>query len=125
MTASAWMIAVWMVAASVTSWLGVVAVVGWKAGIEVFCGMLGPLAAASGTSLVTERIYKRRPESLTRLMMAAFLGKMIFFGAYVAVMLRVLSLRPVPFVTSFIFYFIVLYLTEALYLRRLFSGRSP
>jgi hypothetical protein len=47
---------------------------------------------------------------------------MVFFGAYVAVMLAVLRLRPIPFVLSFTGYFIGLYLMEALYLRRLFTS---
>ena len=49
-------------------------------------------------------------------MMAAFAAKMVFFGAYVAVMLQGrLRVRPVPFVASFTAYFIALYLVEALY----------
>ena len=48
----------------------------------------------------------------------------IIFGAYVVVILAVLRFRPVPFVASFTGYFIVLYLIEALYLKRLFSERS-
>ena len=57
-------------------------------------------------------------------MIAAFAVKMVFFGAYVAVMLRRLSLRPVPFVVSFTAYFIALYLIEALSLQRLFAGSA-
>jgi hypothetical protein len=53
---------------------------------------------------------------------AGFAIKLVFFGAYLTVGLRVLSLRPVPFVVSFTGYFIVLYLIEALYLKRLFWG---
>ena len=37
-------------------------------------------------------------------------------------MLRVLALRPVPFVLSFTSYFIALHATEALFMRRLFAG---
>ena len=44
-----------------------------------------------------------------------------FFGAYVAVMLEVIGLRPTVFVVSFTSYFIALYLIEALLLRRLFT----
>ena len=55
-------------------------------------------------------------------MVQAFAGKLVFFGAYVAVMLKVLSLPPVPFVVGFTTYFIALHLTEALLLRRLFAG---
>ena len=48
--------------------------------------------------------------------------KMLFFGTYVALMLRVVGLQPLPFVVSFTGYFIALYLTEALLMRRLFAG---
>ena len=37
-------------------------------------------------------------------------------------MLEVVGVRPVPFVVSFTGYFIALYLTEALLMRRLFAG---
>jgi uncharacterized membrane protein len=46
----------------------------------------------------------------------------VFFGGYVAVMLKGLHLRPVPFTVSFSSYFIALHFVEALLLRRLFAG---
>ena len=58
-------------------------------------------------------------------MIAAFAAKMVFFGAYVAVMLLALALRPVPFVASFTAYFIALHLIEALCLKRLFARFAP
>ena len=48
---------------------------------------------------------------------------MVFFGVYVTVMLKVLALRPLPFVVSFTAYFIALHVIEALCLRRLFASR--
>jgi len=45
------------------------------------------------------------------------------FGAYVAVMIRVVALRPVPFIASFTGYLAGLYLMEALYLRHLFRQK--
>jgi hypothetical protein len=113
----------WMAGASVGSWLAATAVLGMRTGVEVLLGMIGPLAVASGTWVMAERIYRRRPERLTAFMIAAFAGKMVFFGAYVAFMVSVLSRRPVPFVASFTSYFIALYLIEALCLRRLFAGK--
>jgi hypothetical protein len=114
----------WMIALSVTSWLCAGLIVDRQTSIEILFGMLGPLAVVSGTWLVTEFIHKRHPELTTPLMASAFAVKMLFFAAYVAVMLRVVLLRPVPFVISFTSYFVALYLMEALYLRRLFSGES-
>ena len=77
---------------------------------------------ATASWMAAERTYRRRPERLTAMMVAAFGVKMVFFGAYVAIALKVLSLRPIPFVISFTGYFIGLHVIEALYLRRLFAG---
>lgn len=112
----------WMVGLSGLSWLVAAVLLDTQARIEVLYGMLGPLAMVSGSWVLMERAYRRSPQRLTAVMVAAFAGKLVFFGAYVAVMLRVLSLRPRTFVASFTGYFITLYLIEALYLRRLFAG---
>jgi hypothetical protein len=48
--------------------------------------------------------------------------KAVFFGAYVVSMLRVVELRPVPFVVSFTGYFIALHVMEAMFMRRLFHS---
>ena len=115
---------VYMAVASITSWIAAAVLVGPGTSFEIFFGMLGPLAAVSGTWLLAEWVYRQHPEQLTGLMAAAFLLKMVFFGLYVAVMLLVMRVRPLPFVVSFTGYFIGLYLMEALYLKRLFSQRS-
>ena len=112
----------WMVGLSGLSWLVAAALLETQARIEVLYGMLGPLAMVSGSWVLMERTYRRVPQRLTAVMAAAFAGKLVFFGAYVAVMLRVVSLRPRTFVASFTGYFIALYLIEALCLRRLFAG---
>ncbi len=92
--------------------------------LEVLFGMVGPLAVAAGSWVLAERTYRRHPERLTSVMVAAFGAKMVFFGAYVAVMLKLLSLRPVPFMLSFTAYFIALHLAEAFSLKRLFAEES-
>ena len=111
-----------MALASLVSTALAVAIVGRQAGSDVVLGMLGPLAAATVSWVLTERTYRRRPERLTAMMATAFFVKMVFFGAYVAVMLKVVGVHPVPFIASFTSYFIALYLTEALLMRRLFAG---
>jgi hypothetical protein len=110
-----------MVAASVASWAGAAVIVDRQTRIEVLFGMLGPLAAVIATWLIAAWAYRQHPAKLTSVMMAAFILKMVFFAAYIAVMLRVAGFRPIPFVGSFTSYFIALYLMEALYLKRLFS----
>ena len=111
-----------MVIGSLGSALLIVGITGRQVGKEVVFGMLGPLVAAGVSWALVERTYLRSPERLTGLMIGGFATKMVFFGGYVAVMLKVLALHPVPFVVSFTGYFIVLYAVEALLMRRLFAG---
>ena len=112
----------WMIAASVLSWLIVAGLAGARANPEVFYGMLGPLAVASVSWMVTERTYTSGPHRLLGVMIKGLAVKAVFFGAYVAGMLRVVGLRPVPFVVSFTSYFIALHVMEALFMRRLFHS---
>lgn len=109
-----------MAAAATLSWAAALLVVGPSVERELLLGMVGPLLATTASWAVAERTYRLRPEALTRVMTAAFGVKILFFGAYVALMLRVVGLRLAPFAASFFSYFIGLYLIEALYFRRLF-----
>jgi hypothetical protein len=111
----------WMAAASVGSAAAIAAVAGRTLAAAVLLGMLAPLLATALSWVVTERIYTRAPEQLTGVMITAFASKMLFFGLYVAVMLKVVGVGPTPFVVSFTGYFIALYLTEALLMRRMFA----
>ena len=104
------------------SWIPIAILSSRQTSVAVLCGMIGPLAAVCGTWFVAERTYHERPRALTGVMLAAFGGKFILFPVYLAVMLRVLELRPVPLVSSFIAYFIVLNFVTALFLRRLLHG---
>ena len=89
-------------------------------GREVWLGMLAPLIVVSASWIVTEQVYRASPARLTSVMIGAFMGKLVFFGIYVAVVVGVLGARPVPFVASFAGYFIALHMIEALWLKRLF-----
>jgi hypothetical protein len=112
----------WMAAASAMSAALAVVVAGPGYAPEILFGLFGPLAETVVSWVVADEVFRRRPERLTAVMITAFAGKLVFFGAYVAVMLEVVSLRPVPFVASFTCYFIALHCVEALALRRLFAG---
>jgi hypothetical protein len=113
----------WMAGVAIGSWLALSAVMG-GANPEAFFGMVGPLLAAGASWLAIERMHTVAPERVMSVMLSAFMAKMMFFGVYVAGMLRVLELRRTPFVVSFTGYFIALYAMEALFLKRLF-GRGP
>ena len=113
----------WIAAAALGSGIVAVAAAGTQLAAEILLGMLAPLAAVLASWVMTERIYRRQPARMTGLMIGAFGVKMIFFGAYVALMIKMVGVRPAPFVASFTGYFVALYLTEALLMRRLFAER--
>lgn len=115
---------VWMALASLASWLAVTAVKA-DANPELLFGMAGPLLAACVSWIAIDRVHAVAPERVMRVMISAFMAKMMFFGVYVAGMLRGLELQRTPFVVSFTVYFVALYAMEALFLKRLFeSGRQ-
>ena len=109
----------WMAGASVASWLAVSALGGDRVNPEALFGMLGPLVSACVAWIAMVRAHRVAPERLTSVMMVGFAVKLLFFGVYVAVMVRVVGLRLVPFVTVFTTYFIALYAMQALFLKRL------
>jgi hypothetical protein len=112
-----------MTAASVVTALIIAVIPGFDSDRELVFGMIAPLAGAALTWVMAARLFPANPERLTSMMMATFLAKIVFFGAYVAIMLKVVMLQPMPFVASFTAYFITLHIVEALYLQRLFAGR--
>jgi len=112
----------WMIGGAVASCAAVAVAAPGESHPELVFGMLGPLASALVTWVVVRRTHRSAPERMTGVMMAGFAARMVFFGAYVVVMLRVLDLSAIPFVISFSGYFIALYATEALFLKRLLDG---
>ena len=93
---------------------------GGRARTEIWLGMLAPLVVAVITWTLTERVYKQHPERLTSVLMKAFAGKLVFFGAYVGLVIGVVRVQPIPFIVSFTTCFIALHLIEALCMKRLF-----
>ena len=110
----------WIAAASALT----AALLGARFGREVWLGMFAPLIVVSVTWVVTERVYKAHPERLTSVMISAFAGKLLFFGAYVGLAIGVLGVKPVPFAASLTGYFIALHVIEALLLKRLFVSSN-
>jgi hypothetical protein len=109
----------WMVAASAAAWLLVTATLSDRANPEALWGIAGPLMGASGSWVAYVRAHESAPERLTRVMITAFALKLMFFSVYVTATMRLLELRPAPFVVSFTAAFIALHAMEAMSLRRL------
>lgn len=114
----------WMLVGSVLSSLVATILIGAEAPavrLAVWLGMIGPLVAALSTWVAVERMFRKQPEKVTGVLIKAFVLKLIFFGGYVAVILKGTGVRPVPFVISFASYFLALHITEAVRLKRLFA----
>ena len=86
---------------------------------EVLVGMAGPVVVAAGFIMMMTRASRRKPEGLTRLLIRAFVTKMVVFGVYVVLATVVMELDVVAFFMSFTLYFVVLYLVEAFYVYQL------
>ena len=110
----------WMAGTCAGAWLVIVAV---APGLnpDALLGMLGPLASALATWIVVARTAATAPEKVTGVMVTGLAVKMVFFGAYVAGMLKGAGLRPAPFMVSFAGSFIALHAMEAGFLRRVFA----
>jgi hypothetical protein len=110
----------WMTGMCAGAWLVLMAVAP-ELNTEALLGMLGPLASALATWIVVARTAAAAPDKVTGVMVTGLAVKMVFFGVYVAGMLKGAGLRPVPFVVSFAGSFIALHAMEAVFLRRLFA----
>jgi hypothetical protein len=109
----------WMLAASGAAWVLVTVTLADRANPEAAWGIAGPLTGAALSWVAYVRAHEAAPERLTRVMITAFALKLIFFSVYVVAAIRLIELRPAPFVVSFTSAFIVLYAMEAFSLRRL------
>jgi hypothetical protein len=91
--------------------------------MELSLGMALPLVLAVGTMTLFERAFDRDPRQLTPLMIKAFGAKLVLVGGYVAIVIGLTELNPIPFIVSFTLYFTGLHLTEAIQLRSLLRVR--
>jgi len=89
-----------------------------------FMGMLAPLIVGIATIVMVERTTRNEPRALTSRMTIAFLAKMLFYAAYVSVVLALVTTTPIPFMVSFTVYFVALQFTEAVYFKTLFTRIS-
>jgi hypothetical protein len=112
----------WMLSGSILTALILTVPVKPEIRLELWIGMLGPLASTVASWIAMQRQYIRRPEGLTALMIKVFAAKMIFFAGYITVLVSSGLVQPVPLVLSFTGYFIALHAVEAFGLRRLQAG---
>lgn len=109
----------WMLSGSVLSSAILTVLLDADIRLEIWIGMLGPLVSALVSWVFMERQYIRNPTGMTSLLIKSFAAKMVFFAGYVTVLLSIGWVQPIPFVVSFMAYFICLHAIEAIGLRRL------
>jgi hypothetical protein len=117
----------WMTAAGAAAWGVATLVAGRPVNPELLLGLVGPLAAADISWIVMARASASGGERLMKTMVRLLGLKMLLFGMYAVVVLRVMDVRPVLFVGSFAGFFVMLHALEAMFLRRLIvqSVRPP
>jgi flagellar biosynthesis component FlhA len=113
-----------LVAVCVTSCGLIATLVTPDAVAAAFMGMLAPLIVGVATIVMVERTTRNEPRALTSRMTIAFLAKMLFYAAYVSVVLALVTTTPIPFMVSFTVYFVALQFTEAVYFKTLFTRIS-
>ncbi len=113
---------VWMIAGGVGTGVVLAAVFGSRVMPELALGLAGPLLSAVVSWQILERTQRSAPERLTNVMIASFGVKVLLFGLYLVVMLKVLALRPMPFMLSFTGYYVALHVVEAVCLKRLLAS---
>ena len=88
---------------------------------ELFLGMIAPLIAGGITIPVMKKTHAADPAALTKFMMKGFLVKIILYGGDVSIIIGFYAFNAVPFILSFIGYFVTLHILEAFYLKSIFK----
>lgn len=89
--------------------------------IEIFLGMIAPLIVGIISIFVLSAIHKKSPERVTNVLIKSFGIKMIFYGMYFIYIFTFYTFNPMPFILSFVGYFVTLHICEALFLRSIFK----
>lgn len=88
---------------------------------EIFLGMMAPLIVGIISILVLSAMHKKSPERVTNVLIKSFGIKMIFYGMYFIYIFTFYTFNPMPFILSFVGYFVTLHICEALFLRSIFK----
>ena len=91
---------------------------------EVVAGMLGPLVAVGVSWTLVKRTARVNRARVHTLMVGGFMVKLLFFVGYVTAVIRLSGLRAELFAGCFVIYFVALYATEAVMLKRLLEGAT-
>lgn len=88
---------------------------------EIFLGMIAPLIIGVISILLLAIAHQKSPEQVNKIMIKMFAGKMVFYALYFIYIFTFYTFNPMPFILSFVGYFITLHISEALFLRSIFN----
>ncbi len=88
---------------------------------EIFLGMIAPLIIGVISIVYLSIVHKKSPEKVTSVIVKSFAGKMVFYAVYFVYIFAFYTFNPMPFILSFVGYFITLHIGEALFLRSIFD----
>ena len=86
---------------------------------EIFFGWLGPVIAGLGSMFMINQAAKKDPHSVTKSLQIGFLIKLIYYGAFIIVIFQLYAFDPVPFMCSFLGFFLGLHALEAIIIKNL------
>ena len=85
---------------------------------ELFVGWVLPVFAGCITMYSVNRVSKKKPAELTLVLMKGFVLKFIYYGVAIFLMYKYYSFEPLPFICSFVSFFIVFHVLEAIVIKR-------
>ena len=88
---------------------------------EIFIGMIAPLLITLISIMWIKKVFKTNPAKVTATMTKSFFIKMVLFALYFIIILSFYAFNPSPFVISFTGFFILFYIIEAIFLKKLFQ----
>ncbi len=88
---------------------------------EIFLGMIAPLLIGTVSISFLFNSHQKAPENVTKVMIKSFAAKMIIYGLYFIYIFTFYTFNPLPFILSFLVYFVTLHMSEALFLKSIFK----
>jgi len=92
--------------------------------LEIFSGLITPLLGSLFSSNMIYKIFHHYPKKLTSFMVKSFFLKMFLYGFILILIFNFSSFNQPVFFISFIGYFIVFHLMEALFIKYIFNKGS-
>ena len=89
--------------------------------MEYILGIAIPLSVGIIVVFLGNWIYKNRPKSLTHFFVISFMIKMLLYGLIIIILFNFYSFSHIHFILSFVFCFVVLHNSEAIFFKITFK----